>query len=297
MPTIPESTLSSWTRPAFDNEDQKREHTERSIREAVRQHPELGKLPVDVYAKGSYRNNTNVRRNSDVDVAVELTSIYISEYGEGVQQSATGFKPYSGSYDTDNFKDHVGKAMVWAFGSDAVELHNKVFQVREGTRNLAADVVACFTHRWYPGPDPRRFHRGIQLIADYGYAPENYPQQHYDNGVAKNIATGLRFKRVVRILKRLENSMVEEGVIEIVPSFLIESLAYNAPNRCFGTGSWAGDTRCVLLWIWQDTEDAECERRLLEINGIKYLFHVLQKWDRAQARQFVELAWGYVEKS
>lgn len=39
MPTIAESTLASWTKPAYDNEDQKREYTERTICRAERLKP------------------------------------------------------------------------------------------------------------------------------------------------------------------------------------------------------------------------------------------------------------------
>lgn len=297
MPTIAEDTLSSWTKPAFDNEDQKREYIERTIREAIKGHPQLAKLPVNVYAKGSYRNNTNVRRDSDVDVAVELTSIYIPEYADGVTPQSIGFEPYSGSYDTSDFKDHVGQALVGAFGSRAVQRHNKVFVVRQSTRSLAADVVPCFTYRWFYTPGPHGYEEGIQLIADRGFAPHNFPQQHYDNGCTKNNAAGRRFKRVVRILKRLENKMVEDGVIDVVPSYLIESLVYNVPNHYFGTDTWAGDVRNALGHIWEDTGGAECERRWFEVNGIKYLFHSAQNWDRAQARTFVLRAWNYVENS
>lgn len=297
MPTIAESTLASWTKPAFHNEDEKREYTERTIRDAIKRHPQLAKLPVSVCAKGSYRNNTNVRRDSDVDVAVGLTSIYIPEYADGVTPQSIGFEPYSGAYDTSNFKDQVGQALAGAFGSLAVQRHNKIFEVRESTRNLAADVVPCFSYRWFCSPGPFGYEEGIQLIADRGFAPHNFPQQHYDNGCAKNNDTGKRFKRVVRILKRLENKMVEDGVIDVVPSYLIESLIYNVPDPYFGTGTWAGDVRNALRHIWEDTAQANCERQWFEVNGIKYLFHGAQKWNRQQARTFVLRAWDYVENS
>ena len=53
MPTVSEDQLANWTNPAFDNEDKKREDTERMIREAIRGHGLLQTLSIDVYAKGS----------------------------------------------------------------------------------------------------------------------------------------------------------------------------------------------------------------------------------------------------
>lgn len=71
MPTVSDDQLANWTKPAFGNEEEKADYTERMIREAVNAHPVLKDLDVRVFAKGSFKNNTNVRRDSDVDVAVE----------------------------------------------------------------------------------------------------------------------------------------------------------------------------------------------------------------------------------
>ncbi len=297
MPTINEQTLASWTKPGFATEDEKRDETERSIRAAIKQHSTLKELPVSVYAKGSYKNNTNVRRDSDVDVAVELTSVYMPEFEEGVTKASVNFEPYSDPYPTENFKDDVEEALDAAFGS-AVKRRNKVFRIRANSTALAADVVPCYTHRWFYAARPGAYHDGIQLIPDDGsWPPHNFPAQHYENGVAKNKATGRSFKGVVRILKRLENQMVKDGAIVAVPSYLIECLVYNAPNSCFTNQTWAADVRCVLAHIWEDTEEPECEKRWFEVNGIKYLFHVAQRWSRKQARDFAWEAWQYVKDS
>ena len=65
--------LLSWTKPASDNEEGKRDRTQREIKAAIDAHPRLGHESVHVYAKGSYANNTNVRLDSDVDIDVEYT--------------------------------------------------------------------------------------------------------------------------------------------------------------------------------------------------------------------------------
>jgi len=68
-----EDTLAAWTVPSSDTEQQKQERTERMIREAVAAHKPFLNCRLSIYAKGSYANNTNVRADSDVDVAVECT--------------------------------------------------------------------------------------------------------------------------------------------------------------------------------------------------------------------------------
>jgi hypothetical protein len=309
MPTISEDQLASWTQPAFNNEDEKRASTERMIREAIRGHSFLRTLSIDVYAKGSYRNNTNVRRDSDVDVAVEYEGIVYSDYGPNTSRDevwrAQGLHAYSGPFrnaatgatEIGRFKNAVGEALVSAFGSSAVTRSNKVFTVRESQRSLAADVVPCATYRKYWSPT--RFNQGIRLLPDRwpGFNINNYPQQHYDRGVAKNEATSRRYKSVVRILKNLENRMVADGASPVVASYLIESLTFNVPNSVFSYLTWAARVRGVLSHVWADTEEVECETRWHEANDIKYLFHQHQKWTREEARAFVHAAWQYVADS
>jgi hypothetical protein len=50
---------------------------------------------------------------------------------------------------------------------------------------------------------------GIALITSDVRRITNFPRQHYDAGCAKNDRTGRRYKRVVRILKRLRNHMAD----------------------------------------------------------------------------------------
>jgi len=234
-----EQQCRTWSGPTSDTEDQKRDRTENAIRDAILNSPELTGRAVRVFAKGSYKNNTNVRLDSDVDVAVEFQeAMYYDAMDEveGLSQAGLGLTPYSGSYPIGRFKDDVEHALVKHFGSLAVDRGNKAIHLREDSRSLSADVVPCFTyHRYYAmGYNSRPLYfEGIQIHPESGSRIENWPQQSYENGTAKNNATGRRYKRMVRILKRLENSMVEEGIIEEVPSFLIESLVYNVPNEGF----------------------------------------------------------------
>lgn len=310
MATVSEAQLAAWTKPAFDNEDAKRENTEKLIREAIRRHPFLQTIASDisVYAKGSYKNNTNVRRDSDVDIAVEYTGAIYTDYGAETSRDEVrrvrGTSAYSGplraptgGVDVPRFKGAIQEAMETAFGPGSVTRGNKVITVRESSRSLAADLVPCQTYRKYW--TPQRYRRGIRLLPDRdpGYLIKNFPEQHYRNGVAKNDRTSRRFKSVVRILKNLENQMVKDGAIREVPSFLIECLAFNAPDDRYGEATWGARLRRVLFYIWDDTAKDGYEERWMEVNDIKYLFHVNQKWAVEDARDFSHAAWQYVEKS
>ena len=66
-----EAWLATASGPASAREEDERDRTEKRIREAIRASSEIS-ASVRVFAKGSYANGTNVRRNADVDIAVRI---------------------------------------------------------------------------------------------------------------------------------------------------------------------------------------------------------------------------------
>jgi hypothetical protein len=295
-----ESTFRRWSRPASNTEDEKRDWTEHAIREAIQESPELSDLSIRVFAKGSYKNNTNVRLDSDVDVAVELQNIFYWEAvndATGLSGADLGITPYSGSYRPERFKDDVERALITKFGNSVVDRGNKAIHVREDSRSLAADVVPCFTYHRYDGIDNSGwpiYHQGIQIRPDSGGTMVNWPEQSYAAGVAKNEVTGRRYKRVVRILKRLENDMVEKGVSAEVPSFLTESLVYNVPNEGFQNNGYKADVRYTLVHLYNGTLEGGGAEGWVEVNGLKWLFFPTQPWNKSQAQTFLYSAWNYI---
>ena len=90
--------------------------------------------------------------------------------------------------------------------------------------------------------------------------------------------------------------MVDEGIVSAksMSSFLLESIVYNCPEATFQQASHLDDLKATIIHLWSATEHATCENALFEVNGIKYLFHSLQAWDRATTRTFLQDAWNYV---
>jgi hypothetical protein len=135
-----------WSRPASDTEDQKRDRTENAIREALQESPALASIEYRVFAKGSYKNSTNVRLDSDVDVAAECREfMYTDLTGPAVEWSkeSLGITPYTGTYTPEQFRHDVENALIDRFGKSVDVSGNKALQVREGSTSLAADVVPC----------------------------------------------------------------------------------------------------------------------------------------------------------
>jgi tRNA nucleotidyltransferase (CCA-adding enzyme) len=77
-----EEKLIGWTGPSSSTEQEKQDRTERMIRQAINSHAPFNNCSLNIYAKGSYANNTNVRSDSDVDIAVECTDVLYWEESE-----------------------------------------------------------------------------------------------------------------------------------------------------------------------------------------------------------------------
>jgi hypothetical protein len=301
MANFSEDTLDRWRKRPSNTEQQRYEWTRNKIKDALRGHSFGGNDSVgySIYAKGSYPNFTNVRRDSDVDIAVELTSIATEEFiHEAVSLSSErktaatsrmGYNPYYGDYNLRMFKDEAEQVLRHVFLGSVVRA-DKAIKIEETNSGLKADVVVCQTLLTFFNEN--RIERGTRIISDGGASIHNYSKQHYDNGVAKNLATLRRYKRVVRILKHVENRMVQEGLIYEVPSFLIESIAYNVPNSHYVDNlTWNSRLRAVLETSYTANKE---EDEWLEVNGIKFLFHATQKWTETQADLFLREALRYL---
>lgn len=299
-----ETTLRSWVKPPSDNEDAKRDKTEEEIKAALRVSGALSDVRYKVYAKGSYANNTNVRLDYDVDIAVECTDFYYYSkdgIGPDVRKAAAfeaSTKPYKGGYTYVDFKGDVEQALIDYYGASAVTRGNMAMRVREKKTTLPADVVPCFEYHYVYDVDAYGqplYHKGTRVYKDSGGYVHNWPRQQRVNGITKNNATGRRYKRLVRALKRLENELVARGEIDDLPSFFMECLVYNVPTSYLSSSdSYVASMKAVLAVIFNETLSDERCKEWLEVNERKILFHRAQSWTCSQAHELAECAWNYI---
>lgn len=124
MTTRREDTLRGWVKPPSDNEDGKRDKTEGQIKKALSASPRLKGVQYKVYAKGSYANNTNVRLNYDMDIAVECTEFCYHEVSSSASSKKDAidakFRPYGKEYGLIAFKADIEAALVEHLGRTAV---------------------------------------------------------------------------------------------------------------------------------------------------------------------------------
>lgn len=287
-----EDKLAGWTGPSSATEQEKQERTERMIREAVNAHEPFQTLSRKVYAKGSYANNTNVRSDSDVDIAVECENvIYFESHEPGVAPAST---PYKGEWTPEKLRRELIAALQTKFGSAVDASGTTAIQVHSTSARVEADVVPCFEYHYYFSETSYR--EGAKIFRTNGSTLVNYSALQLKSGREKNNRTNQVYKKTVRILKRLENAMVSDGSHVEVPSFLVECLVYNCSDEVFRRATWTDVVTAVLVQIFEYTNAAEPDDdgRWVEVNEAKYLFSGAQKWTRQQARDFAVAGWNYL---
>lgn len=295
-----EDWLNSAAKPPSDHEDSKWQRTLEQVKEALNAHEPLKGRSWRVYAKGSYANNTNVRLNFDVDIAVEYYGYFYSDLSfelEGKDDSEVGVSASTDTYTTTQFKKDILDALTASYGKESVETGDIAYRVRNGKTTLPADVVPCWEYRRYDTikNGVPQYHQGSRVFTASGKIVNNFPAQQLANGINKNLRTGRRYKRLTRALKKLQTRMLEAGEInKELPSYLIECLVYNVPNDKFGADSYTADMRWILATIFNNTLPAGDWNDWEEVNGLKYLFRGHTKWTREQVHDFADAAWKHM---
>lgn len=216
---------------------------------------------------------------------------------EGRPKSEVGVVPSDDPYTRDEFKRDIKNALVAAFGSSAVETGSIAYRVRNNRTTLPADVVPCWEYHRYDG-----IRAGVPVVQQGSCVyptgkprKVNYPKQQYDNGVAKNDATGRRYKRMTRVLKRLQTRLLDSGVeLDPIASFHLECIAYNVPDVDFNHSTYEADVRAVLAFVFNETLADGNWNDWEEVNGLKYLFRGTGAPTRAQVHAFASAAWDEV---
>jgi hypothetical protein len=291
-----EDKFTSWAKAPGNTEQQKCDNAETAIRKALAAHSKLSTMDVTVFAQGSYRNKTNVRMDSDVDICVRLNSTFFPQYPEG--KTKADFGNVDGSITFADYQSYVHEALNDYFGSGVVNKGDKAFKIHANTYRVDADVVASFEHRRYmTRTDGSSYYlSGIEFVTKAGKHVTNWPNQHYDNGLEKHNATGRRFRKVIRMLKRLRNEMQDSKIVAAnsVASCLIECLVWNVPNDQFGHDTYTADVRAILAHLFNNTMKDELCSEWGEVSELLYLFKGGKPWTREQAHAFISAAWDYI---
>lgn len=228
-----ENTLLSWTLPLSSTEEARVENTVRMIKDAINKNELLSNYVIEVFAQGSYANNTNVKQNSEIDICAMLKSVFYPKYVEGMEQDDYGHS--SSQFTFFDFKSEIIKSLEFKFGVDSISVGNKCININANTYHVNADIVPCLQYRNYAyikSYIDNKYIEGIKFFTSYeNKEVVNYPKVHNENGISKNNNTNYKYKKMVRIIKRIRNNMFDEGLKnETISSYLLECLVWNVPE-------------------------------------------------------------------
>lgn len=294
-----EKKLKSFSMPLSDTEDQKCKHAIQEVRDSMAnlgfeessngitrafdntssyqtfmKNNESGEK-IKIFLQGSYANNTNIKAESDVDVAIVREEIFNTLFrSEGISpQNNETFGFYNVPQKPITFKDRVDTCLRASFHEQVIR-HNKSIKVLGNSYRKDADTVPANRYRNYQenySNDPENYIGGIIIKPDHGTSIINYPEQHIRMGRQKNIATNHFYKKQVRIMKSIKSLMNDGGYAssQKMSSFGLESLTWNIPDSIFTKYE-------QLRYVFDDiviylTDHLDDVANFKEANGIKKL--------------------------
>lgn len=232
---------------------------------------------MEVYLQGSYKNDTNIRADSDVDVILELKSTFHYDVSALPQAEETLYhEAYpNATYCWSDFRTDVLRALRAYYGAASIIEGNKSVKVPSDGNRVSADVIVSLNHKKYDrfrGLSDQGLVEGIAFKSlREGRWIVNFPKLHYENCVAKNSsrATVGWFKPTVRLFKNARKYLADKGAIPatLAPSYFLESLIYNAPDGLFG-GSYQNTFCEVVNWLLQaDYSQFICPNQQVQLFG------------------------------
>lgn len=277
---IPESQLETWSHQGAVTTAKA---THESIRNALDSYEWPNGVNFEVYLQGSYKNDTNIRGDMDVDLVVQLNSTFYSNLS-GEQKRYLGLTP--ASYGWSDFRADVLSALKDYYGSGRITEGNKSIKVKATGGRLPADVVVCTQYRKYRSVNSRDYVEGMTFwTRNESRQVINYPKLHYKNGVTKHQNTNGWYKKSVRMFKNVRNYLEEHYYIpdNLSPSYFLECLLYNVPNRSFG-GNFQ-DTFCnVIDWLAEAKfDDFVCQNDHLLLFG-----NTPEQWSISSAKKLIQ---------
>jgi len=286
---IPESQLETWSHQGAVTTAKA---THYSIRKALDSFEWTEGVKYEVYLQGSYKNTTNIRGDSDVDIIAQLNSTFkaglslLSEEEKELQKQA--YPP--AKYLLSDFRSDVLKALRAYYGESVVSLGNKSVRVAGSSNRLPADLVVCLLYRKY-----LRFRSGsdqnyVDGITFYAIKDKrwiiNFPNLHYSNGISKNSMDNTKgwYKPTVRVFKNARTYLVDKGAITeaIAPSYFLECFLYNVPNELFGSCYQKTFLR-LIEWLVLSLPNGQYQNLLCQNEQLPLFGDTAEQWSLNKA--------------
>lgn len=287
---IPEVQLQTWSSQGATTSSA---NTYNSIKTCIEGNNWNDDVSFDIYLQGSYRNSTNIRGDSDVDVVVEFSSVFYSNKEELNTEQLRDFNEFysDGKYSLNSFKEAVIRRLKSYYGEDYVKVGNNSIKVLANSGRLDCDVICCAEYREYRSfskTNTSDYAKGIAFWTNQtNEKVVNFPKLHFDNGAAKNQNCNSNYKATIRVIKNIKTRLVNSGTIgsSLAPSYFLEGLMYNMPNTDFQNITHYSRVLAILN-TFHKYSDTELQALVCQ-NRQRYLFgSSRQQWNIIDCKNF-----------
>ena len=249
-------------------------NTYHSIKNCVENHsfPEL--MKYDIYLQGSYANSTNIRGDSDVDLVVELTSVFQPDKSSlnTTELNIFSQKYKDSTYYLSDFKNEVLASLKNHYDENKISVGNKAIKLQGCSGRLNADIIVAIKYRYFLHVYQNTtdsYVEGIAFKDKNGVWIYSYPKHHRENGEKKMSLTNNNYKSLIRVYKNIRGKIENDFNMpdNFLSSYFIESLLYNVPNRLF-SGSISDIFLKSLNWLRsEDLKNFRCQHNLFNLFG------------------------------
>lgn len=258
------------------------------------QHTDINAFTI--YTQGSYKNYTNTRGSSDLDLIVQLRSPWRRDLSElsGAERDRYHRNTISADYGYDDgFRGSVTQALRQFYRQsalqDPVTNSGKAIEIsgRHNPLPIDVDVVAAQEYRIYhsyPEDGEPEYTEGMMfkpLMSNDWWV--NFPKEHVKNSDAKHGD----FRETVRIFKNARNYYNDTYIFSLdTPSYYIECLLYNVPDHVLKTTDLTDRFDDVLTWLERDDVDLEDFQQASEMEGL--FGNENTQWNTSDAEKYIE---------
>lgn len=244
---------------------------------------------IKVFLQGSYKNNTNINSNSDIDIVAQLYTVFMSNIGNSEDNKKLNFsknfsdyekKCYDESFDSTTkhelFKNELFNFLNNNLQKENVSKWSKTIKCKIKNSTFTFDIVPAIEYRFYKEfiNKNTKFIEGNAIYNDKkSQYIINFPKQTYKNSIKKMELTDFFYKRTVRIFKNIMHNDIKDEYLKI-SSFALESILYNVENNIYKIKNDNERVLKICLWVlfndnkfnsWKEPNE------ILLLNGITTL--------------------------
>jgi len=147
--TALEDKLSRYEDPSSSTEQDKQSRAERMLRTAVDGWGGFHDIEISYLVKGSYANNTNVRADSDVDVAVIHSGMHYFDDSHLRPEDRHVGGVAARHLPTTSFRSELERALLASYGSGCDINGNTAITIDGNSGRVSTDAVPSFRHVTY----------------------------------------------------------------------------------------------------------------------------------------------------